>query len=139
MISTFYPPYSFGGDAIYLDRLCRLLVDRGHEVDVIHCADSYHLFHRDVDHRGFQVSPGITQHRLNSIFGPLSPVLSHQSGFPLLKSHRIERVLAAKQFHVIHFHNISLFGPAVLRIAPSYPVVKLHTVHDHWLVCPMNV
>ncbi|MEX2302576.1 MAG: glycosyltransferase family 4 protein [Bryobacterales bacterium] len=139
MITTFYPPYSFGGDAIYVHRLCTELVNRGHEVDVIHCADSYHLFHTDTSQRTFPVSRGITQHKLSSAFGPLSPLLSHQTGMPLLKTRDIQRVLAAKQFHVIHFHNISLFGAGVLALEPAYPVLKLYTVHDHWLVCPMSV
>jgi glycosyltransferase involved in cell wall biosynthesis len=139
MITTFYPPYSFGGDAIYVHRLCSELVKRGHEVDVIHCADSYHLFHKDTSQRAFPASRGITQHKLNSAFGALSPLLSHQTGLPLLKTAEIRRVLASKRFHVLHFHNISLFGPGVLALEPAYPVLKLYTVHDHWLVCPMSV
>lgn len=139
MITTFYPPYSFGGDAIYVHRLCSELVNRGHEVDVIHCADSYHLFHHDTSSRTFPASRGITQHKLRSAFGFLSPLLSHQTGLPLLKTGDIRRVLASKQFHVIHFHNISLFGAGVLALEPDYPVLKLYTAHDHWLVCPMSV
>jgi glycosyltransferase involved in cell wall biosynthesis len=139
MITTFYPPYSFGGDAIYVHRLCTELVNRGHEVDVIHCADSYHLFHHDTSSRTFPASRGITQHKLRSAFGFLSPLLSHQTGLPLLKTADIRRVLASKRFHVIHFHNISLFGAGVLALEPDYPVLKFYTAHDHWLVCPMSV
>jgi glycosyltransferase involved in cell wall biosynthesis len=139
MITTFYPPYSFGGDAIYVHRLCSELAARGHEVDVIHCADSYYLFNKRVSNPGFSRNPGVTQHKLRSRYGALSPFLSHQTGQPLLKSRRIEQVLAAKRFHVIHFHNISLFGPGVLCIEPSYAALKLYTAHDHWLVCPTNV
>jgi glycosyltransferase involved in cell wall biosynthesis len=139
MITTFYPPYSFGGDAIYVHRLCTELVNRGHEVDVIHCADSYHLFHSDTSSRTFPESRGITQHKLRSAFGFLSPLLSHQTGLPLLKTTDIRRVLASKRFHVIHFHNISLFGAGVLALQPDYPVLKFYTAHDHWLVCPMSV
>lgn len=139
MITTFYPPYSFGGDAIYVNRLCSELVNRGHEVDVIHCADSFHLFHPDTSSRAFPTSRGITQHRLHSTLGFLSPLLSHQTGLPLLKRGDIRRVLASKRFHVIHFHNISLFGPGVLALEPDYPVLKFYTAHDHWLVCPMSV
>ena len=39
MISIYYPPYAFGGDAIYVHRLAKELVRQGHEVDVVHCAD----------------------------------------------------------------------------------------------------
>ena len=36
MISIYYPPYAFGGDAIYVHRLAKELVRQGHEVDVVH-------------------------------------------------------------------------------------------------------
>jgi glycosyltransferase involved in cell wall biosynthesis len=41
MITTFYPPYSFGGDAMFVQQLCHELARRGHHVEVIHCADAY--------------------------------------------------------------------------------------------------
>ena len=139
MISIYYPPYGFGGDAIYLHRLCSELVRDGHQVDVIHCADSYHMFVPNVDPSAFPVSEGVTVHTLQSGAGMLSPLLSHQTGRPFLKRGKIARILSSKRFDVIHYHNVSLFGPGVLAIEPPYPVVKLYTAHEHWLVCPMNV
>ena len=41
MLSTYYPPYSYGGDGITLQRLCRALVRAGHQVTVVHDADAY--------------------------------------------------------------------------------------------------
>ena len=41
MITTFFPPYAFGGDAVFIYRLANMLARRGHEVAVIHCVDSY--------------------------------------------------------------------------------------------------
>ena len=41
MVTTFYPPYSFGGDAVFVRRLSLELADRGHRVDVIHNVDAY--------------------------------------------------------------------------------------------------
>ena len=32
-LTTFYPPYSFGGDAMYIYRLAHALGDGGHHVD----------------------------------------------------------------------------------------------------------
>ena len=139
MVSIYYPPYGFGGDAIYLHRLCRELVNQGHEVDVIHCADSYHMFVPTVDPDAFPVSESVTVHKLESGVGMLSPLLSHQTGRPWLKTRKIHDIFHSKRFDVIHYHNISLFGPRVLEIQPPYPVVKLYTAHEHWLVCPMNV
>ena len=139
MISIFYPPYSFGGDSIYLYRLCTELVKAGHEVDVIHCADSYHVFMSTVDVNAFPTSDGITVHKLESGFGMLAPLLSHQLGRPMLRGEKVARILASKKYDVIHFHNISLFGPAILKTPAPYPAVRLYTAHEHWLVCPVNV
>ena len=41
--TTFYPPYSFGGDAVGVQRLARALVKRGHEVTVVHDKDAYRV------------------------------------------------------------------------------------------------
>jgi glycosyltransferase involved in cell wall biosynthesis len=37
---------------------------------------------------------------------------------------------------VIHYHNMSLIGIAALAYGEA---VKLYTMHEHWLVCPMHV
>ena len=44
-LTTFYPPYSFGGDAMYIYRLCHALADERHQVDVVHSVDAYRLLH----------------------------------------------------------------------------------------------
>ena len=43
MVTTFYPPHHFGGDAVYVRALARELASRGHEVDIVNCTDSYRL------------------------------------------------------------------------------------------------
>ena len=121
MVSIYYPPYGFGGDAIYLHRLCNELVNQGHEVDVIHCADSYHMFVPTVDPDAFPAGKSVRVHQLESGVGMLSPLLSHQTGRPWLKTRRILDIFRSKRFDVIHYHNISLFGPRVLEINPPYP------------------
>ncbi len=139
MISIFYPPYSFGGDAIYCLRLAQELVRNGHRVDVIHCADSYHALAKDVDQSQYPSSDGVTVHRIESRAGTFAPFLAHQTGRPLLQQGVIGRILAENQFDVIHFHNVSLFGPAIFAIAAAGSPLRIMTIHDHWLVCPTNV
>jgi glycosyltransferase involved in cell wall biosynthesis len=41
MITSFYPPYNYGGDGIYVHGLSNALAERGHQVHVIHCLDAY--------------------------------------------------------------------------------------------------
>src|SRR5215471_15252056 len=81
-LTTFYPPYSFGGDAMYLYRLCHALGDEGHQVDVVHCIDSYHLLHPAEPEIQFATHPNVKTYALSSGFKWLSPLLTHQSGRP---------------------------------------------------------
>jgi glycosyltransferase involved in cell wall biosynthesis len=139
-LTTFYPPYSFGGDAMFIYRLAHALGDAGHEVDIIHCIDSYYLQHPAEPPITFPDHPSVTTHGLRSGFGFLSPLLTQQTGRPYLKRKHINQLFNSKQFDVVHFHNISLLGPEILAFEPrSGCVVKIYTTHEHWLICPMHV
>jgi glycosyltransferase involved in cell wall biosynthesis len=139
-LTTFYPPYSFGGDAMYLYRLCHALGDQGHFCDVVHCVDAYHLLHPAEPEGRFAEHPNVSIHSLQSGYRWLSPLLTQQTGRPLLKTKKIQAVLDGKPYDVIHYHNISLLGPTVLTLEPSRgQAVKLYTTHEHWLICPTHV
>lgn len=81
-VTTFYPPFHFGGDALYVQALSRALVARGHEVEVVHCLDAYSAVKGKSVERPILDQDGIRVHRLSSGFGILSPLLSHQTGHP---------------------------------------------------------
>lgn len=139
-LTTFYPPYSFGGDAMQLYRLSHALADSGHHVDVIHCVDSYHLLHPGEPPLQFAEHPNVVRHELRSGYGWVSPLLSQQAGRPWLKRRAIRETLHSRAYDVIHFHNISLLGPGVLSIEPpGGQAVKMYTTHEHWLICPTHV
>jgi glycosyltransferase involved in cell wall biosynthesis len=139
-LTTFYPPYSFGGDGMFIYRLAHALGDAGHEVDIIHCIDSYHLQHPAEPQIKLSDHPQVTTHGLRSGFGWLSPLLTQQSGRPYLKQKQIHAVLSKKRFDVIHYHNISLLGPHVLALeSDRTQAIKMYTSHEHWLICPMHV
>lgn len=137
MITTFYPPYAFGGDAIFVYRLANTLARRGHQVDVIHCIDSYRALTHGPLPSGYPNEPGVTLHGLVSGVGMLSPLATYQTGFPVFKARKIRAILATRRFDVIHFHNPSLIGgPMLLRYGDG---VKLYTLHEYWLICPTHV
>lgn len=135
MVTTFYPPYSFGGDGIYVHRLANELARRGHQVEVIHCLDAYQLLARRAPSQDYGNHPNVTVHGLKSPWGLLSPLATQQTGYPWFKSDRIQQVIN-KGFDVINYHNISLVGgPKILEYGRG---VKLYTIHDYWLICPTH-
>jgi glycosyltransferase involved in cell wall biosynthesis len=139
-VTTFYPPYSFGGDAMYIYRLAHGLGDLGHHVDVVHCIDSYHLLHPAEPEIKFADHPNVTTHGMRAGYGWLSPLITHQSGNPFLNSKRIRTVFNKKKFDVIHYHNISLLGPKVLTFESERGrAIKMYMTHEHWLICPTHV
>ncbi len=137
MITTFYPPYNFGGDGMGVYRLSNELAKRGHKVDIIHCKDAYLSLNPKGPVENFQNHPNITVHGLKSKLGFVSPLLTQQTGYPFLKDKKIENILSQRKFDVIHYHNISLVGgPKLLKKRKQ---ITLYTTHEHWLVCPMHV
>lgn len=137
MVTTFYPPYHFGGDAMYVYRLTNELARRGHRVTVIHCVDAYRVLRDDEPTDAYPHHPGVTIHRLTTQMTRLSPLITYLTGLPGLKSPALRRIFASEDFDVIHFHNISLVGgPGILSYGRG---LKLYSMHEHWLVCPMHV
>ena len=134
MITTFYPPYNFGGDGIFVHRLSNELARRGHTVEVIHCRDSYRFLAGSEPAGAYNDHPNVTVHGLESGLGFLGPLAAQQTGLPLFKRAALRRILDGR-FDVIHFHNISLFGPKIFAYGDA---VKLCTMHEYWLVCPMH-
>jgi glycosyltransferase involved in cell wall biosynthesis len=136
MITTFYPPYNFGGDGIFVHQLSNELALRGHYVDVIHCLDAYRMLAGQDPAGTYDNHPHVTVHGMKSRFGSLSPLATQQTGFPLFKAARIRQILE-RPFDVINYHNISLVGgPKVLALGEG---IKLYTMHEYWLVCPTHV
>ncbi len=138
MMTTFYPPYNFGGDGIVVERLATELADRGHHVEVIHCVDAFLALKPDghVVEAPPPARRNLVVHSLKSRAGILSPILTHQTGRPMLKGPAIKRILKAGQFDVVHFHNMSLIGPTAVHYTNA---IRLYTPHEHWLVCPLTV
>jgi len=135
MITTFYPPYNFGGDGIFIERLSRELVNRGHHVEVIHCVDSYRILADHLPETDSLNHSKVVVHRLKSPFGFLSPLATQQTGRPFFKGKSIKKILS-KGFDVINYHNISLIGgPKVLQYGQG---LKIYTLHEYWMVCPTH-
>jgi glycosyltransferase involved in cell wall biosynthesis len=136
--TTFYPPYSFGGDAVGVQRFARALVKRGNHVTVVHDVDAYMGLFDGPEPTPGPDDDGVEVIRLKSGAGILSPILTHQVGRPTLNHRRLGEILNDGRFDVVNFHNASLVGgPGIFSYGNG--ASKVFMAHDHWLVCPTHV
>jgi glycosyltransferase involved in cell wall biosynthesis len=137
MVTTFYPPHHFGGDAMYVYRLTEALAERGHAVDVVHSVDAYRLQHPADPEVAFTHHRNVTRHPLQTRRPRLAALASHQIGGPAFYRDRLRGILE-RGYDVIHYHNVSLLGaPGVLAMGRA--PVKLYTANEYWLICPTHV
>ncbi|MCI0732982.1 MAG: glycosyltransferase family 4 protein [Methylococcaceae bacterium] len=137
MLTTFYPPYSFGGDAMGIQRLSQALVRQGHRVTVVQDIDAYNVLSNHPDPEMPDYGDGVEVIRLRSKSPKLSILLTQQLGKPIVQGGRIRKILDERKFDVIMFHNTSLVGgPGLFSYGEG---IKLYMAHEHWLVCPSHV
>ena len=135
MFTTFYPPYSFGGDAVGVQRMARALVARGHQVTVVHDEDSYLILGGKVQAEG--APDEVRRVGLRAKNGFLSNLLTQQTGRPTVHSGRIRALIDEMQPDIIWYNNTSLVGgPGLLAYGDA---LKVYEAHEHWLVCPTHV
>jgi glycosyltransferase involved in cell wall biosynthesis len=136
MVTTFYPPFSYGGDATYVRNLAKALVEQGHDVDVVASTEAYLVRSKGGDQIVPSWEDGVSVRRIRHAAGLLAPLVSQQTGLPAF--HRAAlNAFFAHPFDVLHFHNISLMGgPGVLRMGQAR--ARLMSLHDHWLICPTH-
>ena len=136
MFTTFYPPYSFGGDAVGVQRMARALAARGHQVTVVHDEDAY-LSLGGAMPDGPAAVDGVRAVGLRSRHGMLSNLLTQQTGHPVVHRKRIRAVLDEGPWDLIWYNNTSLVGgPGLLGMGAG---LKIYEAHEHWLVCPTHV
>lgn len=140
MLTTFYPPYNFGGDGIGVQRLSRGLVRHGHHVTVVHDTDAFAILSDAPpptvpDHDDDE---GVEVIRLRSSHPTASALLTQQIGRPVVNGDRIREIVDTGGYDVVNFHNVSLIGgPGLLAYGEG--AVRLYMAHEHWLVCPTHV
>jgi len=137
MFTTFYPPFSFGGDAIGIQRLSRALVKQGHSVTIILDVDAYNVLSPNPDPEIPESTDGVEIIPLRSNYKKISILLTQQIGRPVIQSKKIKQLLDNGQYDVIVYNNTSLVGgPGLLSYGNA---LKIYMAHEHWLICPSHV
>lgn len=137
-LTTFYPPYSFGGDAVDVQRTARALARRGHDVTVVYDRDAFHSVANGRNPEPPPADPDVEVIALESRLGTLSALLTHQFGRPVMHGGALARLDRERRFDVVLFNNMSLVGgPGLFGFGND--AVRLYIAHEHWLVCPSHV
>ena len=139
MFTTFYPPYSFGGDAVGVQRMARALAARGHRVAVAHDEDAYLNLGGKPPPAAATADPGDGVERigLRARAGLVSDFLVQQTGRPMLHAGRLREILAAEPWDILWYNNLSLIGgPGLISYGDG---LRVYEAHEHWLVCPTHV
>lgn len=137
LVSTFYPPYNFGGDGIYAHRLANGLARLGHSVTVLHSPTAYEMLAGGAPDQAYDDHENVTVRPIRTPLGKLGLLAVQQTGRPCFQGAALRRWLDGETYDVIHYNNVSLLGgPHAFRLGRG---LKLCTLIEHWLVCPMHV
>jgi len=135
MVTSFYPPYHLGGDAVHVRYLAEALAERGHEVHVEFSPAAYRLKRNGLPKDGLN-GGDVHTHPIPSPFGRAQPVAAYALGHSRGISRFHEALTRQVRPDVVHLHNISLLGLGVLPRPPG--ATMLYTAHDYWARCPRS-
>lgn len=136
MISTHFPPYHLGGDAILVDYLSKELIRRGHEVHVFFNPAAYKLLRNSSPREPDATSderPII--HPYSSITRRLDPLLALSIGSWGRAERKLDELIAEIDPDVVHWHNPRGFIGRPRAFAGK---ISLYTTHDYTPVCPRS-
>jgi glycosyltransferase involved in cell wall biosynthesis len=129
-VTAQFPPKALGGAWIYAKDLCKELIKKGHDVEVL-CADPYstlpYLSLTEREHEGIKVYEVSENRRgdpnfLKSYFNPKIGKI-------------FEDFLLRIKPHIIHFHTPGCVTCAPMIVAKESGVPYIVTLHDFWFIC----
>ncbi len=136
MVSTFYPPYHLGGDAVHVQYLAEALAERGHEVHVEFSPAAFRVKRLRSAPAAAEAGGLVHLHPLSRPSQLSSPAAAYLLGNSPAVGRRHARAVREIRPDVIHLHNISLLGLSVQAAPGACPL--LYTAHDYWFRCPRS-
>ena len=134
MTSNYYPPYHVGGACIHVYQLANALAELGHEVHVIYSLDWYYFKKGNIEPiSAYPNNENVILHPIRSQIGSLTPLIAYTFGYYYPLSKKILQTIKTIQPDLIHHHNITGFGPFILKEKAER---VFYTAHDFWAVCP---
>ena len=140
ILSSLYAPLGYGGAERVAQTLAEALAARGHRVDVITLAR---------DAAATETLNGVRVHRLplRNLYWPF-PVAGQGTARKILWHARdadnaamgaaVGAKLDALRPELLNTHNLAGFSASVWRAAAGRGLPVVHSLHDHYLLCPYS-
>lgn len=139
-VSTFYPPFIFGGAEIYMRRVAEKLVQQGLEVIVI-STDSKISIKPSIEEKNgvkiYRIHPLNIYALYNTVDKPILMKVIW-NGIDLLNPHSykiIKSILIKEKPDIVHVHHFKGFSFA-FNAVKSLNIPLVFTVHDYFIECP---
>lgn len=136
-VNTLFAPRRFGGAEVFLERLSKDLVARGHQI-LVACLSPTPARHGD---EALQVH----EFGLRNIYWPfdgarrkpwLKAVWHLRNAFGRGGASDVDALLRQERPDVVHTHNLAGFTSAVWQVIRAHGIPLVHTIHDYALLCP---
>lgn len=140
-INTLYSPYIVGGAERSTQLLAEALVQKGHRISVV-CSipnvDSHTAWVNGV--KVHYWGSGKHSIRLPSCPGTEGRRLLRRflDVYSPLGYHLVDTVLEKERPDLVHTHNLTGFSAAAWRVAKARGIPVVHTLRDHYLLCPRS-
>ena len=136
MVTTHYPPFQMGGDAVFVQYLSNELIKAGHQVEIFYNPSVYGII-RGHTTETEEHAPGSAPKR--HVFKPRFPNISLLTALSIgyWGTARDRLLSVAKDFRpdIIHWHNTKGFIGVPFSVQGT---VALYTAHDYYSVCPRS-
>lgn len=136
MVSTHFPPYQMGGDAIFVGYLADELTRKGHEVHVAYDPSVYGVLRGELPRGQQGTSTGdVVRHEYAHVTGRLNLAMRLTLGIDFRGRRWLESVAEHSHFDVVHWHNTKGFIAKPFAVGGAE---SLYTAHDYYSVCPRS-
>lgn len=136
MITTHFPPYHLGGDAVFVEYLSKELTKRGHEVHVVHSPAVYEMLRSanstPTDNDADDDVRRYPYRSRSGKFGPLTTLTFGISGKQMRWASEVAKTVKPD---VVHWHNTRGFIRMPVRFDDE---IALYTSHDYGAICPRS-
>lgn len=133
MVSTHFPPYHLGGDAVAVKYLSEELAANGHEVHVLHYPPAYRAVRGKTNPPELElIDDKITRHRVTSQISKVATAASLVLGTRARAMEIFDELTRRIKPDIVHWHNTKGFIGTPLQTSRA---ISAYTAHDYYAVC----